>query len=307
MPPVSGDKGMNTNNPNRFRLLEGRVLRGFLGLFFATTALGQAPSPSPTPAPIPGATVGTPAPVSTPGGSAPVPVPSPAPLGTNTPPPALGSVKPVVPTGGPYSDMVEKLLISRKEYQRNLETLRIYCLQTNQTEKAKWAEDELIQYHRIAKQPFIFDLDVPPVSLGTQAIQNSPEANEIYRRALTYKDRGWGTDYIDNQRRAEILLQQVLTSHPTSNRISDTAYQLGELYESKAYKQHNRAALYYDRSVQWNPQQAEARMRAAKLYEQYNIDRPRAAVLFKEVTTHDTDQRRVEEARHHLEMLAKNR
>ncbi len=287
---------MRTNNPIRFRSFLARILHGLVASLMITSALGQAPSPSPSPTPAP-------VPMANPG------APAPAVGNTNaaTIPPALGSPRPVVPMAGQNADLVEKLLISRKEYQRNLETLRIYYIQTNQTEKAKWAEDELIQYHRIAKQPFIFDLDVPPATLGAQATQNSAEANEIYRRALTYKDRGWGTDYIDNQRRAEILLQQVLTAHPTSNRISDTAYQLGELYESKAYKQHQRAALYYDRSVQWNPQQAEARMRAAKLYEQYNIDRPRAKELFKDVTTNDTDQRRVEEAKQHLDLLAKNR
>ena len=287
---------MRTKKPIRFRSFLARVLRGLVASLMVTSALGQAPSPSPSPTPAP-------VPMANPG------APAPAVGNTNaaTIPPALGSPRPVVPMAGQNADLVEKLLISRKEYQRNLETLRIYYIQTNQTEKAKWAEDELIQYHRIAKQPFIFDLDVPPATLGAQATQNSAEANEIYRRALTYKDRGWGTDYIDNQRRAEILLQQVLTAHPTSNRISDTAYQLGELYESKAYKQHQRAALYYDRSVQWNPQQAEARMRAAKLYEQYNIDRPRAKELFKDVTTNDTDQRRVEEAKQHLDLLAKNR
>jgi len=293
---------MRTNNPIRFRSFLARVLRGLVASLMVTSALGQAPtpSPSPTPAPVPVANPGAPAPAV--GNTNAVGNTSPA-----TIPPALGSPRPVVPMSGQNADLVEKLLISRKEYQRNLETLRIYYIQTNQTEKAKWAEDELIQYHRIAKQPFIFDLDVPPATLGALATQNSPEANEIYRRALTYKDRGWGMDYIDNQRRAEILLQQVLTAHPTSNRISDTAYQLGELYESKAYKQHQRAALYYDRSVQWNPQQAEARMRAAKLYEQYNIDRARAKELFKDVTTNDTDQRRVEEAKQHLDLLAKNR
>ena len=291
---------MRTKKPIRFRSFLARVLRGLVASLMVTSALGQAPSPSPTPAPVPMANPGVPAPAV--GNTNAVGNTSPA-----TIPPALGSPRPVVPMAGQNADLVEKLLISRKEYQRNLETLRIYYIQTNQTEKAKWAEDELIQYHRIAKQPFIFDLDVPPATLGAQATQNSAEANEIYRRALTYKDRGWGTDYIDNQRRAEILLQQVLTAHPTSNRISDTAYQLGELYESKAYKQHQRAALYYDRSVQWNPQQAEARMRAAKLYEQYNIDRPRAKELFKDVTTNDTDQRRVEEAKQHLDLLAKNR
>ncbi len=297
---------MRTNNPIRFRSFLARVLRGLVASLMVTSALGQAPtpSPSPTPAPVPVANPGAPAPAvgntNAVGNTSPATIPA-------TIPPALGSPRPVVPMSGQNADLVEKLLISRKEYQRNLETLRIYYIQTNQTEKAKWAEDELIQYHRIAKQPFIFDLDVPPATLGAQATQNSAEANEIYRRALTYKDRGWGTDYIDNQRRAEILLQQVLTAHPTSNRISDTAYQLGELYESKAYKQHQRAALYYDRSVQWNPQQAEARMRAAKLYEQYNIDRARAKELFKDVTTNDTDQRRVEEAKQHLDLLAKNR
>ena len=295
---------MRTNNPIRFRSFLARILHGLVASLMITSALGQAPSPSPTPAPVPMENPGVPAPAvgntNAVGNTSPATIPA-------TIPPALGSPRPVVPMAGQNADLVEKLLISRKEYQRNLETLRIYYIQTNQTEKAKWAEDELIQYHRIAKQPFIFDLDVPPATLGAQATQNSAEANEIYRRALTYKDRGWGTDYIDNQRRAEILLQQVLTAHPTSNRISDTAYQLGELYESKAYKQHQRAALYYDRSVQWNPQQAEARMRAAKLYEQYNIDRPRAKELFKDVTTNDTDQRRVEEAKQHLDLLAKNR
>lgn len=245
-----------------------------------------APGPSPTGAAVP------------PAGSAP-----PTPM---TGAPATATRPAPVPTGR-EADLVEKVLANRKEYQRSLEALRLHYLQTNHPDKAKWAEEELIQYHRIAKQPFILELDVPPVGLGQQATQNSPEANELYRRAVTYKDRGWGNDYVDNQRRAEILLQQILTAYPTSNRISDTAFLLGELYEGKAYKQYQRAAIYYDRSVQWNPQQAEGRIRAAKLYEQQNIDRNRALELYREVTTHDTDPRRVEEAKQRLEQLSKAR
>ena len=49
------------------------------------------------------------------------------------------------------------------------------------------------------KQAFRLELDVPPPTL--QATQNIPEANEIYRRAMAFKDRGWGNDYVDNQRR----------------------------------------------------------------------------------------------------------
>lgn len=208
---------------------------------------------------------------------------------------------------GRETDLVEKVLSQRREYQRSLEALRLHYLQNNQVEKARWAQEELIQYHRIAKQPYILELDVPPSNLGQQATINSPEANELYRRALTYKDKGWGNDYTDNQRRAEILLQMILTNYPTSNRISDTAFQLGELYEGKAYKQTQRAAIYYDRSAQWNPQQAEGRFRAARLYEQNNIDRNRALELYREVTTHDTDPKRVEDAKQRLEQLSRPR
>jgi len=270
------------------------LVLGLFACFWIPTYLGSQP---PAVAP-PGSPTGAPATGGAPGAAAPGAVPAAA---------QPGAANNASRTVGREADLVEKVLSSRKEYQRSLEGLRLHYLQTNHPDKAKWAEDELIQYHRIAKQPFIFDLDVPPASLGQQATQNSPEANEYYRRAMTYKDRGWGNDYIDNQRRAEILLQQILTSYPTSNRISDTAYQLGELYEGKAYKQFQRAAIYYDRSVQWNPQQAEGRIRAAKLYEQQNIDRNRALELYREVTTHDTDPRRVEEAKQRLEQLSRPR
>lgn len=289
---------MALRNQNRISALGLVALMGAAPFFLGTQSLGQTPAPSSAPG---GSPTAPPAASPTPSTT----TPSTTPPSTTAPlnAPSSSAVKPL----GRDADAVEKVLASRREYQRSLEALRLYYLQANQQDKAKWAQDELIQYHRIAKQPYILELDVPPVSLGTMATQNSPDANELYRRALTYKDRGWGTDYVDNQRRAEILLQQVLTAHPTSNRISDTAYQLGELYEGKAYKQFHRAALYYDRSVQWNPQQAEGRMRAAKLYEQYNIDRNRATELFREVISHDTDQRRVEEAKQRLEYLARNK
>src|SRR5262249_11009913 len=151
------------------------------------------------------------------------------------------------PPSGPPSDVdkVERLLAAREEYQLSLEELRKHYLAVGDIEHARWAEDELIEYHRIVKQAYNLGLDVPPPTL--QGTYNSPEANELYRRAMTYKDKGWGTDYIDNQRRAELLLQQILTQHPQSTRISDTAYQLGDIYESKANKQYRRSGAYFER------------------------------------------------------------
>src|SRR5262249_8297059 len=118
-----------------------------------------------------------------------------------------------------------------------------------------------------------------------------------YRRAMTYKDKGWGTDYTDNQRRAELLLQQLLTSYPQSDKIGDTAYQLGDLYEGKAYRQYRRAAVYFERAFQWNPNtSSDARIRAARLYDKQLNERGKAIELYKEVKTHDLDAKRLQEA-----------
>src|SRR5438309_6637575 len=107
-------------------------------------------------------------------------------------------------------ELVERLLAARRDYQTTLEQLRGYYSSVGDVERARWAEEELRQFHRMAKQAYRLELDVPPPTL--QAAYNVPEANELYRRGMEYKDRGWGTDYIDNQRRAELLFQQVLTS-----------------------------------------------------------------------------------------------
>ena len=213
--------------------------------------------------------------------------------------PVSGAGVPGAPGASRDADMVERLLASRKEYQIALESLRTHYVNLGDLERARFAEEELIQYHRIVKNPFLLELDVPPPNL--QGTTNIPEANELYRRAMTFKDKGWGNDYTDNQRRSEILLQQLLSNPSTSNKISDTAYQLGDLYEGKAYKQYQRAALYYERAHQWNPlTSTDARLRAARIYDRLGIDRNRAIELYKEIVQQETDTQRIQEAQRRL-------
>jgi tetratricopeptide (TPR) repeat protein len=196
----------------------------------------------------------------------------------------------------PDLEKVERLLAARRDYQQALERLREQYVKQGDIERAKWAEEELIQYHRIQKHAFVLDLDVPPP--GLKASVNIPEANELFKQAMGYKDKGWmGNDYLDNQRRAELLFQQILTMYPESNKIGEVAYQLGDLYENKLYRDYRRAALYFERCVQWNPNtQSDARLRAARLYDKYLSERTRAMELYREVTTHEIDPKRTAEA-----------
>ena len=200
-------------------------------------------------------------------------------------------------------EIVERLLAARKEYQTTLETLRAHYIGAGDIERARWAEEELVQYHRIAKHAYRLELDVPPPTL--QANYNISEANELYRQAMKFKDKGWNQDYVDNQHRAELLFQQLLTNYPQSDKISDAAYQLGDIYESKPFRQYERAAAYFERCFQWNPKtHFDARLRAARLYERYQSERSHAIEIYKEITTHETDSKRVEEAQRRLTELS---
>jgi tetratricopeptide (TPR) repeat protein len=212
--------------------------------------------------------------------------------------------KPKPPPGTKVTDaeLVEKVIAARRDYQGALENLRAHYINDGEIEKAKWAEEELLQFHRMSKRPYRLDMDVPPPTLKPQ--YNIKEANELYRQAMTYKDKGYGTEYLDNQRRAELLLQRLLTNHPQSDKIDDAAYQLGDLYESKAYKHYDRAAVYFERCFQWNPKtQFDARIRAARLYERLN-ERNKAVEIYKEIVDRETDPKRLEEARTKLAELS---
>jgi TolA-binding protein len=196
-------------------------------------------------------------------------------------------------------ELVERLLASRKEYQLTLESLRKLYMQMGDVERARWAEDELIQFHRIPKNAFLLELDVPPPTLKGNT--NVPEANKIYRQAMVYKDKGWGSDYVDNMRRAELLFQKILTDYPQSDKISDTAYQLGDLYENRAYKMPRRAAIYFERCYEWNPRtHFDARLRAARLYDRTLNNRGKAAEIYRQIITTETDDVRIEEAKRRL-------
>lgn len=216
-------------------------------------------------------------------------------------PPNAGGAN--APKHGGDLELVQKLLNHRRDYQKTLEQLHAYYHQVQDKERARWAEEELKHYHRGPKHAFILDLDVPPPNLNGN--QNITEANKLFTWAMQFKDKGWATDYVDNQRRAELLFQEILTKYPQSDKISDVAFMLGDIYESKAYKQPYRAVEYYHRCYQWNSKTThEARIRAARIYDKQLLNRTKAIEVYREVTTHETDPRRIQEAQKRIAELS---
>jgi TolA-binding protein len=233
----------------------------------------------------------------------------PAAWGQSSPAPGSpGAAAPKPPGTGVPSDIdkVEKVLAARREYQASLEQLRQQYIQAGDAERTKWVEDELTHYHRHPKQAYRLELDVPPPTL--QGLQNIDEANKLYRTALSYKENSgipWSSKYMDNQSRAELLFQQLLSNYPQSDKIDNAAYELGEIYEGSAFKQYRRAAQYYERCFQWNAKtHLDARLRAARLYDRNLQERSRAIEIYREVINRETDPKRIAEANKRLTELS---
>jgi hypothetical protein len=208
------------------------------------------------------------------------------------PPPAASDV-----------ELVERCIAARKEYENSLRALYEYYHRVADKQRSQWTEQELMAYHLMFKPSYNLDVkDVPPPTL--EAKTNIREANELYRSAMEYKGHGFGNDFVLNQRRAEVLLREILEKYSSSDKISDVAYQLGDVYESRAFKQYDRAARYFERSFQWKKgTSTDARLRAATLYDKQLNDRSKAIELYRDEIAHDTDAERIKQAEKRLSEL----
>lgn len=203
-------------------------------------------------------------------------------------------------------ELVRGVVQARRGYESSLRELWQHYQKLGDP-RAKWAEDELLAFHRTNKQAYRIDVEVPNPSL--QAKVNVPEANELFIDAKNYKKAGgYGETHTINMKRAEILLIKLIKTYPACDKIGDAAYELGDVYEHKPYYQYRLAATYYERSFQWNPtSRTDARLRAARLYDNKLSDRTRATELYRQVLSHDTEQSRRDAAQRRLSEMSNER
>ncbi len=199
--------------------------------------------------------------------------------------------------------LVERTLAARKEYEASLKALFEHYTKVGEKQRLMWVERELMAYHLMWKPSYNLDVkDVPPPTL--EARVNVREANELYKSAMEYKGKGLGDEYVLNMRRAEVLLREMLEKYPNSDKIGDVAYQLGDIYEGRAYKQYDRAAKYFERSWQWvKGSRTDARLRAAVLYDRQLNERTKAIELYRAVVENDTNAEHIRQAEKRLAEL----
>ena len=201
---------------------------------------------------------------------------------------------------------VRRVYDAREAYQASLERLQAYYTHVHDDEQLYWAEQELRQFHMVTKAPYILELDLPPRDL--RPTQNLPKANAVFRDAIGWLEKRSYSEGEENTKRAELLLRRLIRDYPSSDKIDEACYYLGNIYASKYYQQYPRAVAFYERVLDYEPStNLDARMSAATIYETKLADRNSAKRMYQQVLQHEIDPDKTREARRRLDALLGSR
>ena len=183
--------------------------------------------------------------------------------------------------------MVEQMVSFRNNYIEHLKKLgKFYDRQGNQM-KAVWVKKELDALAKIDMRPYIVIAEVTGPDLkATEAIA---EADRIYMDAYQkIKDsRGVFRD-MKELLAAKDMLEELIATYPTSDKIDDAAWQIAEIY-NRDLEDYYVAMFYYQRVWQWdmdNPY--SARFAVAKIYDEQFHNYTRACEFYEKAIQFET-------------------
>jgi len=194
-----------------------------------------------------------------------------------------------VPAGSEV-DLVERVIGARSQYRETLQLLLAYYQQYGYLEKGGWVEREMKDLRSIPTYPYLGDRKTKMAARpGPEPKGPSPQADALYAQARKLHTEaggmgavlGGGKDKLDA---ALKLYQQLIEEYPTSDKIGDTAFFMGEIYSSDSFKEYTLAINSYQRCLTWNPNtQHPALFRMAVVYDYRIRNRDKAITLYKQV------------------------
>ena len=189
-------------------------------------------------------------------------------------------------------DLVEAVLAHRSAYEENLAALGSYYSNKGYASKAEWAEFELKGLKRVQSFRYLMDSEVPSAQLSP--VERIPAADALYEQAIgkmTTGGHGMPALYREGDMiEAAKLFRQVIERYPSSDKIDDAAFFLGEIHKEYLKGQEQIAVNWYERAWTWDPATPyPARFQAAVVYDYRLHDRRRALELYQSVVERETD------------------
>lgn len=183
----------------------------------------------------------------------------------------------------PFASEDEERLVAatakaRKEYLDSLRQVVAFYEQLGLAEKAAVARAELEAAERNDRiRPRTAAGAAPGEAAPPIAFESIEEADRLYAEAETYRRSPNLFRRKEYLRKALELYEKVILKHPTSDKVDDCAYRIGEIYGSPFFASYEKAIRYYEKCVTWNPDtDFDARYRAAELAERRLSDVPLA-------------------------------
>lgn len=187
-------------------------------------------------------------------------------------------------------DLVESVLEHRSEYQRQLRMLQDYYVEKGFDEKAAWATKELRGFQTVMRFRYLMDAEVPSDLL--RPVDRVTEADAMYERGLDLMKRGGhGIPALfreDRMIQSAEVFRSLIQQYPSSDKIDDAAFYLGEIHKEYLRGQESIAVKWYERAWTWNPATPHpARFQAAVVYDYRLHDRDQALELYQAVLDHE--------------------
>ncbi len=180
------------------------------------------------------------------------------------------------------TDLIEQMVVSRQAYQRGLELLIAFYEKTGNNMKLQWARKELGGFHSMPKYNYIIEANIVQPGAGPNA--SIPEADDLYYQAMQLKREAGPLPVLKDENKLRLALTRfndLIKSHPTSDKIDDAAFEAGDIYEH--FKDYSIALLYFKRTFEWDPNTAyAARFRAARILDWYLHRNSEALELYQE-------------------------
>lgn len=208
-----------------------------------------------------------------------------------SPSPRLGEGVDRSTTDAQEVDLVEALLTHRARYLHSLRQLHDYYISHGHATKREWAAFELKGLRGVKQFRYLLDAEIPSDAL--RPVEQIPEADALYDNGLELMRRGGhGVPALyreDRMIEADTVLRELIEKYPTSDKIDDAAFFLGEIHKEYLPGQELLAAMWYERAWTWNPDTPHpARFQAAVVYDYRLHDRDRALELYQSVVRHET-------------------
>ena len=179
-------------------------------------------------------------------------------------------------------DLVEQMAGQREAYRRSLEALIQYYDAAGNQEKLTWAREELRSLDRIPQYRYIIDAQAMPADL--RASESIPVADEMYEEARAIHRRAGVLPVLKDEevlRAALTKYSQLIREYPSSDKIDDAAFQMGEIHEY--FNDFTIALQYYQSAYQWDPLTPyPARYKAASILDRRLQRRAEALELYQE-------------------------